>query len=508
MKTQPIYRTVASCVTEIATPCGLIIFGASGDLTKRKMIPALYRLHKNRLLSDNFFVLGASRTEMNDDQFRDRMLSAIKAELPGDYNDSVWIEFAKRIHYTPLDYNAAASYGRPLREALPYLEQKYHTQGNRILYLAIPPSLYETVIVNLGVAGMGRHEAGYTHLVIEKPFGRDLESAKKLNCVLRQSFQENQIYRIDHYLALETVQNILMLRFANSIFEPLWNRSYIDHIQITAAETIGIEQRAGYYEEAGVLRDMFQNHMFQLLALTAMEPSVVFGADPVRDEKCKVFRSIPPFPSDELNDYVVIGQYGRGEIGGKPVLAYREEAGVSETSTTPTFAAIKVYIDNWRWDGVPFYLRSGKRLAKRKTEISVHFKPVPHLMFAKTLNEPIEPNTLILRVRPDEGMSLFLQTKNPGSEACLRPVSMDFSYQKDILMDAYEWVLLNCMHHEQLLFVREDGVEQTWALLTPVIEKLEKTTPVEKFPNYAAGSSGPEEAMRLLEREGRTWRPL
>jgi len=256
------------------------------------------------------------------------------------------------------------------------------------------------------------------------------------------------------------------------------------------------------------LRDMFQNHIFQLLALTAMEPPVTFGAEPIRDEKVKVFRSIRPFPLDDLKDEVVIGQYGRGEIDQKLVLGYREESGVSKASITPTFAAIKVMIDNWRWHRVPFYLRSGKRLSKRKTEISIHFKPVPHLMFSNTLNEPIEPNTLILRVHPDEGMNLILQTKNPGAEVCLNPISMDFSYQRDVLMDAYEWVLLNCMGDDQLLFVREDGVEQTWSLLTPVTEKLESSTSIETFPNYAAGSSGPEGAAKLIEREGRTWRPL
>jgi glucose-6-phosphate 1-dehydrogenase len=345
-------------------------------------------------------------------------------------------------------------------------------------------------------------------MVIEKPFGRDLESARRLNGFLRQSFHEHQVYRIDHYLALETVQNILMLRFANSLFEPLWNRRYIDHIQITASEALGVEQRAGYYEEAGVLRDMFQNHMFQLLALTAMEPPVDFAAEPVRDEKAKVFRSIRPFPLDLLDRAVVVGQYGKGEIDQKSVPGYREEPEVSGQSTTPTFAAMKVLIDNWRWNGVPFYLRSGKRLSRRKTEISVHFKPVPHLMFLNTLNGPIEPNTLVLRVHPDEGMNLILQTKNPGSEVCLRPISMDFSYPREVLMDAYEWVLLNCMHDDQLLFVREDGVDLAWSLLTPVIEKLEATTEVRTFPNYAAGSSGPEEAEVLLERDGRAWRPL
>jgi glucose-6-phosphate 1-dehydrogenase len=400
------------------------------------------------------------------------------------------------------------SYQRSLRKKLPRLEKKHQTGGNRIFYLAVPPSLYEPIILNLGATGLSRETGGYAHVVIEKPFGRDLESARGLNQSLKNSFQENQVCRIDHYLALETVQNLLMFRFANSIFEPLWNRRYIDHIQITASETLGVEHRAGYYEQSGVIHDMFQNQMFQLFALTAMEPPAIFEAERVRNEKVKVLSSIRPFPLDALDLYVVTGQYGRGEMDGKPVPGYREEEGVLKRSSTPTFAAMKVLIDNWRWNGVPFYLRSGKRLAKRKTEISVHFRPVPHLMFAGTLQEPVEANTLILRVRPDEGMNLILQTKNPGSLICLRPVSMDFSYQNDVFMDAYEWVLLNCMHDDQLLFVREDAVEQPWSLLTPLIERLESTTTTERFPNYAAGSSGPKEADSLIAREGRQWSPL
>lgn len=508
MKTKPVYRTAGTCTVEIPGPCGLVIFGASGDLTKRRIIPSLYRLQKNRLLSDNFFILGTSRTEMSTDDFRREMFAAVKDRFSKDFDESSWNGLVNKIYYSPIDYTVQETYAKSLREKLLRLEMRHQTGGNRIFYLAIPPTLYENVILNLGAAGFSQEEKGYTHVVIEKPFGRDLDSAKRLNRIVKNSFQEKQVYRIDHYLALETVQNILMLRFANFIFEPLWNRGYVDHIQITASETLGVEQRAGYYEEAGVLRDMFQNHMFQLLALTAMEPPVTFGAEPVRDEKVKVFNSIKPFPLDRLNDYVAIGQYGRGEINKNPLPGYREEKGVSEKSIAPTFAAMKVWIDNWRWSGVPFYLRSGKRLSKRRTEISIHFKPVPHLMFSNTLNEPIEPNILVLRVHPDEGMNLILQTKNPGSEVCLNPISMDFSYQRDVLMDAYEWVLLNCMQYDQLLFVREDGVEQTWSLLTPVIEHLESTTPIDQFPNYAAGSSGPEEAHLLIERDGRAWRPL
>ena len=507
MKTESLSRTRAPCAVEIPGPCGLVIFGASGDLTKRKIFPALYRLRKNRYLPERFFILGTGRTEMSTDDFREKALSAVKSAFPNDFDPSSWNELVKRMEYCAIDYTVQETYAQSLKEKLLQLEKKYRTEGNRIVYLAIPPTLYESVISNLGTTGLSREEGGYTHVVIEKPFGRDLDSARRLNRIVRNSFDEKQVYRIDHFLALETVQNILMLRFANSIFEPLWNRGFIDHVQITASEALGVEQRAGYYEGAGVLRDMFQNHMFQLLALTAMEPPVAFGAEPVRDEKAKVFDSIKAFPLDRLSDVIVIGQYGKGKIGPSPVPGYREEKGISKDSVTPTFAAMKVLIDNWRWDGVPFYLRSGKRLSSRRTEISIHFKSVPHLMFSNTLEERIEPNQLVLRIHPDEGLSLFLQTKNPGSEVCLNPISMDFSYSKEVLMDAYEWVLLNCMHDDQLLFVREDGVEKTWSLLTPLMERLESTTAVDQFPNYAAGSSGPEEADLLIQRDGRTWRP-
>ena len=496
------------CDVDVPGACGLILFGASGDLAKRKIIPSLYRLQAHGLLPEHFFILGIGRTPLDGAPFQEKMHAAVKVTFPGDFSDATWALFSARLHYLSIDYASRDAYERRLRTMLRHLETLHQTGSNRIFYLALPPTLYNGIIVNLGATGLSAEERGYTHVVIEKPFGRDLSSARALNRVLRESFQEKQIYRIDHYLALETVQNMLMFRFANAIFEPLWNRNYIDHVQITASETLGIEQRAGYYEASGVLRDMFQNHMLQLLALTAMEPPVAFGAEPVRDERAKVFQSVRPFPLDRLADHVVIGQYGRGRIAETPVRGYRDEPGVSERSTTPTFAAMKIFIDNWRWDGVPFYLRSGKRLSTRKTEISIHFKPVPHLMFAKTLEEPIEPNVLVLRVRPDEGMNLTLQAKNPGSEVCLRAVSMDFSYPKDLWMDAYEWVLLNCMHDDQLLFVRDDSVELGWSWLGPVIETLEATTPVESFPNYEAGSSGPEEARRLLEGEGRRWRPL
>lgn len=501
-----ILRGTDSCTIELPEPFCLVIFGASGDLTKRKILPALYRLSRNNLLPENFFVLGTSRTEMKDRAFRELMQKAVKRACAEDFSDTFWREFAKKLYYLPVSYPEVNTY-TALSKNIASLEKKHRTAGNRIFYLAVPPAVYEPIILNLGDAGLSREDTGYNHIVVEKPIGRNLESAKRLNSILQKSFAEKQIYRMDHYLAKETVQNILMFRFANSIFEPLWNRRYIDHVQITVSETLGVEHRAGYYEKAGVIRDMFQNHIFQLLALTAMEPPPVFEADMVRDEKVKVFRSIRPFPLDRLYEHVSPGQYGKGKIAGKPVVAYRDEPEIHPESITPTFCALKVFIDNWRWNGVPFYLRSGKRLPAQKAEISIHYKRVPHLMFGEAIDR-IAPNSLVLRVQPDEGISLIFQTKNPGSRVCLNNVLMDFSYQKVFLLSAYERVLLDCMQGDQMLFVRADGVEQTWALLTPVIELLESGTRPEHFPNYASGSSGPDEASALIERDGRSWRQL
>jgi glucose-6-phosphate 1-dehydrogenase len=501
------YRKIDNCELEIPDSFCLVIFGASGDLAQRKILPSLYHLYKNNLLPRHFFILGAARSDMGEDAFRELMREKAENAFPDDFNRARWDEFAVRLHYLRVDYERAESCPS-LKERIGFLEERHHTNGNRIFYLAIPPDIYEPVIANLGSSGLSREERGYTHIVIEKPIGRDLESAKRLNAVLGGSFMESQIYRMDHYLAKETVQNIIVLRFANSIFEPMWNRSYIDHVQITVSETVGVEHRSGYYERAGVLRDMFQNHLLQLLALTAMEPPALFEAERVRDEKVKVFCSIRSFAPDNIREFAVLGQYGRGPVGGAEVPGYRQEQGIAPDSMTPTFAAMKVFVDNWRWNGVPFYLRSGKRLAKRKAEISVHFKQVPHLLLSNVVGKDIEPNVLVIRVQPKEGVNLVFQTKTAGSRVCLSPVDMDFSYKKTSSLSDYERVLLDCMQGDQMLFVREDGVEQAWELLTPLIEWTESGSFAKNFPNYAAGSNGPEEAGLLMERDGRRWRKL
>lgn len=496
----------SGCLINVPQPCCLVIFGASGDLARRKLIPSIFRLHKQKLLPPGFFVLGTGRSSISTEKFRELMHSAAQEKLPGECDAICWKNFSLLLEYQQIDYSQPDSYAE-VGKLLSLREETAGTSKNRIFYLATPPNVYEEIIFNLKESGLSQGDGRTVKIVIEKPFGTNLESAKRLNSVLRRGFREEQIYRIDHYLAKETVQNILMFRFANSIFEPLWNRRYIDHIQITTAETLGIGQRAGYYEQAGVLRDMFQNHMFQLLSLTAMEPPSVFSPHRVRDEKAKVFQSMRPFDLRNPEYFAVIGQYNGGVCNGEPVQGYRDEAGVAPNSFTPTFAALKVYIDNWRWNGVPFYIRSGKRLKSQTTEISVHFKPVPHLMFARDRGESIEPNILILKIQPNEGITLQFQAKSPGSRFCLSPVNLDFSYPVNVSLDAYERVLLDCMEGDQMLFIREDIVDFTWGLLSPLIEKLE---PEENSPlaHYEAGSEGPLEAAQLIQRDGRRWRPL
>jgi glucose-6-phosphate 1-dehydrogenase len=477
-------------------PCTMVIMGASGDLTQRKLVPAFFNLYLNAGLPDPFFIVGCGRTELGDNGFRDKMKKSISGV--SQHKDSKWEGFAKCLFYRSIDYRDPSSFS-DLAGYLKEMDKKHGTGGNRIFYLAVPPSLYEGVAQMIGRSGLAvenNDDNGWSRIVVEKPFGRDLETAGDLDRSLHDHFKEHQIFRIDHYLAKETVQNILMFRFANSIFEPLWNRRYIDHVAITTAETLGVEHRAGYYEEAGVLRDMFQNHMMQLLALTAMEPPSLFEANRVRDEKVKVYRSLRPFPVKDLEKYLTVAQYGPGAIDGKAVPGYRDEPGVDANSLTPTFAMMKIFLDNWRWQGVPFYLCSGKRLAQKLTEITIQFKEVPHSMYRKVLGEYITANRLTIGIYPDEKITLTFQTKNPGARVCLRSVTMDFEYNQNYkgpILDSYEKALLDCMLGDQMLFWRQDGVELCWSFLTPILEQCETCEERQKmlFP-YTAGSWGPK----------------
>jgi glucose-6-phosphate 1-dehydrogenase len=496
------------CKIEKPGPVCIVIFGATGDLSTRKLVPSLYRLFVGGLLPDEFVIFGASQTETDNGGFRKIMEDAVGRALPDKFNSGTWENFAGRLFYETVTDLDSEEFFRRLPSRLGPLEKRFGTGGNRIFYMAIPPSVYETVIRHLGTTGLSKEENRYSRIVVEKPFGYDISSSRHLNSVIAESFTEAQTFRMDHYLAKENVQNILMFRFANSIFEPLWNRRYIDHVEITISETLGVGHRADYYEGAGVLRDMFQNHILQLLSLTAMEPPAVFAADRLREEKAKVLRSIRPIPLDRLSDYVVLGQYGAGTEASRPAPAYRDEPGVDRKSKTATYGAMKLYIDNWRWSGVPFYLRSGKRLSASKAEIAIQYRAVPHLMFSHLLPERIDPSDLVLRVQPDEGISLQFQTKMPESRACLQPVLMDFRYEKVFLLDAYERVLLDVMTGDQMLFVSGEIEELTWGLLTPVIERLDGMKGKLNFPNYAAGSNGPKEADELMSRDERHWRGL
>ncbi len=504
-------KVKGSCeIEKLTEPCTIVIFGASGDLTRRKLIPSLYYLYTKRLLTPEFLLVGTGRSVFDDDEFRDIMTGSIKEfgcknldlkEIPG---------FVRKIIYHQLDYNKSTDFSK-LDEKLDYIEKDGAPWANRIYYLATPPEKYGIITKNLGISGLSGEGPGWRRLVVEKPFGRDLDSARQLNKHIHIYFKENQVYRIDHYLGKETVQDVLMFRFANSIFEPLWNRQYIDHIQITASETIGIEHRAGYYDHAGVLRDMFQNHMMQLVGLTAMEPPVSFDAESVRDEKVKVFKSIRPFNIERLNQNIVIGQYAHGEIDGKRVASYRDEKGVPPDSTTSTYGAMKFCLDNWRWKGVPFYLRSGKRLKQRRTEIAIQFKDVPHILFQNIVGEDIGPNVLVFTIQPDERIELTFQTKMPGTRVCLRKVTMNFRYSDfyhGVSLDSYERVLMDCLSGDHTLFVREDGIDATWKILTPILEALESAPERHKPEFYRSGSNGPPTADQMLKRDGRHWRDL
>ena len=480
-------------------PCALVIFGASGDLTHKKLMPALYALMLRRLLPPRFAIIGVARTEGGDDAFREDMKQAVQKHARDEFRQDVWDELASSMHYVATDF-ADETGETKLADLLTRLDAERELGGNRVYYLAVPPVAFPTIVDELGK----RHtSAGWTRLIVEKPFGHDLESARALNAMLWKHFDEKEIFRIDHYLGKETVQNMLALRFANGIFEPIWNRQFIDHVQITVAESIGIEGRAGYYESAGAIRDIFQNHLLQLLALTAMEPPIDFTAESVRNEKVKVLKSIhTPGPRS-----VVRGQYGRGFIEGLEVSAYRDEQGVAPDSMTETYVAAKLYVDNWRWADTPFYVRMGKRLARRETTIAIQFKRAPHPPFEETSAEGLHPNVLLVHVQPDEGVSLAIGAKVPGFGMTIRTVHMDFLYGgafRTGMPEAYERLVLDTMLGDGTLFTRADEVEEQWLLVDTIIAAWQRDRPA--FPNYAGGTWGPPSADDLLRRDGRSWR--
>ncbi len=480
-------------------PCALVIFGASGDLTHKKLMPALYALMLRRLLPERFVIVGVARSEGDDETFRNDMQEAVKQHARDEFREDIWSELAESMHYVATDF-ADEGGEDALHDLLVRLDGERGLGGNRVYYLAVPPPVFPTIVDALGKR---RSATGWTRLIVEKPFGHDLKSARELNALLWEHFDEREIFRIDHYLGKETVQNMLALRFANGIFEPIWNRQFVDHIQITVAESIGIEGRADYYERAGAIRDIFQNHLLQLLSLTAMEPPIDFTAESVRNEKVKVLRAMhTPGPKS-----VVRGQYGRGFIEGVEAPAYREETGVAPDSMTETYVAAKLFVDSWRWADTPFYVRMGKRLARRETTIAIQFKRAPHPPFEETAAEGLRPNVLLVHVQPDEGVSLAIGAKVPGQGMSIRTVHMDFLYGgafRTGMPEAYERLILDTLLGDGTLFTRSDEVEEQWLLVDAIVAAWQRDRP--SFPNYAAGTWGPPSADDLIHRDGRSWR--
>lgn len=493
-----------------ADPCVIVILGALGDLTQRKLIPALFNLASEGFLSNNFDVLGIGRKQMSDSEFCEQMRAGVigSAEI-GGFNEDNWQAFATRLHYMSGNLRDIETHRR-LAARLELMTMRDGASTNHLIYFATPPSLAPALVSGLSAAGLASEQKGWSRIVVEKPFGHDLDSARALNEIIAHVFAEHQVYRIDHYLGKETVQNIIVFRFGNSLFEPVWNRNYIDYVEITAAEVLGVGERGSYYEEAGALRDMMANHLLQLLALTAMEPPVDFDADSVRDEKLHVLRSIHPMTPEEVAERTVRGQYGAGEIGGERVPAYRDEKDVARNSSVETYAAVELLVENWRWGGVPFYARTGKRLARSVTEIAVHLKRTPQALFARTPEDLIEPNEIVLRIHPNEGIIVTFGAKRPGAEMHTGTVHMDFCYQTAFgvrLPSPYETLLLDVMQGDATLFIRRDEVEAQWKLITPIEEAWAKQNPPE-FPNYAAGSEGPAAADGLLACNGHRWRSI
>ncbi|HLQ10615.1 MAG TPA: glucose-6-phosphate dehydrogenase [Ktedonobacteraceae bacterium] len=491
-------------------PCVMVIFGATGDLTHRKLLPALYNLALEHPLPAGFSVIAFARRPYNDDEYRQQALESINQySRQKPVNPQVWENFAAGIHYLQADFNDPKGYDK-LNNLLNLLDQERGTGGNRIFYLSTPPSQYPEIIQRLGAAGLNRSRKGWTRIIVEKPFGHDLGSAKELNRQVGKVFKEEQVYRIDHYLGKETVQNILVFRLANGIFEPVWNRRYVDHVQITVAENIGLEGRSGYYEEAGAIRDMVQNHVLQLLSLVAMEPPITFDANSVRDEKVKVLHALQPMIGQDVVTHIIRAQYGPGWLSnGQQVVGYRQEPGVSLRSTTETYLAMKVFIDSWRWAGVPFYLRTGKHLPKRVTEIAIQFKQAPLMLFKRSeAYGQVEPNVLTLRIQPDEGISLKFGAKVPGTEMQIRSVNMDFFYGSSGFREqpeAYERLLLDCMLGDSTLFTRRDEVEAAWTFIQGILDAWQREPP-ETIQTYESGSWGPEASDEFIWRDGRRWR--
>jgi glucose-6-phosphate 1-dehydrogenase len=492
-------------------PFILVLFGATGDLSHRKVVPALFQLWRSNLLPHECSFVAIGRRTYDDDAFRADMLASVsRYSRIQPVDPTIWAEFAARISYFHLDFDDPAGFDR-LAERLTAIDGEIGGQGNALFYLATQESAFPVIVQQLGRVGLDHehHAGGWRRIVVEKPFGRDLDSAIRLNREVGKVFRESQIYRIDHYLGKETVRNILVFRFGNGIFEPIWNRRYVDHVQITMAESIGVEERGAFYEETGASRDVLQNHLLQLLTLVAMEPPATFEAEALRDEKVKVLRAVTPMTPLEVRHDVVRGQYGAGWIGDRAVVGYRQEPHVDPESETETFVAAKFEVDDWRWAGVPFYLRTGKRLAKRTTEIAIQFKPVPHRLFVDSRTDP-EPNLLAMRIQPDEGILLRFVAKVPGLGVDIRAVNMDFTYGSAFNVDspdAYETLILDALLGDSSLFTRADEVEQAWSIVTPMLDAwVDEAAPT--FPNYAAGTWGPEEADGLIERDGRRWRRI
>jgi glucose-6-phosphate 1-dehydrogenase len=487
-------------------PSAFVIFGAAGDLTKRKLLPALYNLKASGLLPRQLAIVGVTRKEKSHEQFREEQSKDIHEFATQPVDEALWAEVRSALYYQAGEFSNPETYTK-LKALLDEVAKTHHTMGNVLFYLATPPEFFGEIVKQLGEAGLVRRgQAGWRRVVIEKPFGRDLDSARALNTELDRVLEESQIYRIDHYLGKETVQNIMVFRFANGLFEPVWNRRYVDHVQIMVAETVGVEDRGNYYDKAGVVRDMVQNHMFQLMALVAMEPPTSFEANAVRDERVKVLKAIRTWKPEDVLGRAVRGQYGPGEVEGQPVPGYRGEAKVNPNSNTETYAALRLQVENWRWAGVPFYLRSGKRLPRRDTEIMIQFRRPPLLLFDES-EEQVDPNRLVLHIQPDEGIEIRIKAKHPGPAMELNTVKLDFSYKQfgeTSAATGYERLLYDSMVGDSTLFHRADMVEEAWRIATPMVD-VWASLPARDFPNYAAGSWGPQAADALIQRDGRHW---